>query len=126
MYVANSEPAIWQREGGRAGVRERVLISGESTRSEAGRYMEREYVLPRETLLLWRSRASKSVIKRDCDRRPLKQARTEGGRSAGSTIDSEPMKPGNSVEDKTLTIRKKKIKPECRECHSAWEIADER
>jgi len=49
MYIGASEPAIWQREGGRAGVRERVLISGESTRSEAGRDMEREYVLPRET-----------------------------------------------------------------------------
>jgi len=29
-----------------------------------------------------------------------------GGRSTGSTYDSGPMKPGNSVEDKTLTIRK--------------------
>ncbi len=31
---------------------------------------------------------------------------TEGGRFTGSTDDSGPMKPGNSVEDKTLTIRK--------------------
>ncbi len=45
MYVANSEPAIWQRGGGRAGVRERVVISGEPKRSEAGRHMEREYVV---------------------------------------------------------------------------------
>ena len=30
----------------------------------------------------------------------------EGGRSTGSTDDSGPMKPGNSVEDKTLTTRK--------------------
>ncbi len=52
MYVANSEPAIWQRGGGRAGVRERVLISGEPKRSEVGRDMERECVLPREALLL--------------------------------------------------------------------------
>jgi len=31
---------------------------------------------------------------------------TEGGRFTGSTDDLGPMKPGNSVEDKTLTIRK--------------------
>jgi hypothetical protein len=31
---------------------------------------------------------------------------TEGGRFTGCTDDSGPMKPGNSVEDKTLTIRK--------------------
>ena len=29
----------------------------------------------------------------------------EGGRFTGSTEDSGPMKPGNSVEEKTLTIR---------------------
>jgi len=29
MYVANSEPTIWQREGGRASIGERGLISGE-------------------------------------------------------------------------------------------------
>ena len=29
VYVANSEPTIWQRGGGRAGVGERDLISGE-------------------------------------------------------------------------------------------------
>ena len=62
MYVANSEPAIWQRGGGRAGVIERVLISGEPTRSEAGRYMERKYVLPGEALLLWHLFVSMSVI----------------------------------------------------------------
>ena len=56
MYVANSEPAIWQQEGGRTGVRERVLLSGEPTRSGAGQYMERKYILPSEAseaLLLW-------------------------------------------------------------------------
>jgi hypothetical protein len=31
---------------------------------------------------------------------------TEGGRFTDSTKDSGPMKPGNSVEGKTLTIRK--------------------
>jgi len=30
----------------------------------------------------------------------------KGGRFTGSTDDSEPMKPGNSVEDKTLTTGK--------------------
>ena len=41
MYVANSEPTIWQRGGGRAGVGERDLISGELNRSEVGRAMGR-------------------------------------------------------------------------------------
>ncbi len=52
MYVANSEPAKWLRGGGRADVAERDLISGEPTLGEAGRYMRRRYVLPREALLL--------------------------------------------------------------------------
>jgi len=34
---------------------------------------------------------------------------TEGGRFTGSTNDSGPKKPGNSVEDKTLTIRERRI-----------------
>ena len=105
MYVGNSEPAIWQREGGRAGVRERVLISGEPTRSEAGRDMERKYVLPRETLLLWYLFASMGTIKWLCDGRPPEHSQTEGDRSIGSTDDSGPMKPGNRAEEKTLTIR---------------------
>jgi len=36
MYVANSEPTIWQRGGGPAGVGERDLISGEPNRSWTG------------------------------------------------------------------------------------------
>ncbi len=53
MYVANSEPTIWQRGGGRAGMAEaeRDLISGEPNRSEVGRDMGRLCVLPREALL---------------------------------------------------------------------------
>jgi hypothetical protein len=51
MYVANSEPTIWQRGGGRAGVGERDLISGGPNRSEVGRDMGRCCVLPREALL---------------------------------------------------------------------------
>lgn len=39
MYVANSEPAIWQWGGGRADVTERDLISGEPSRCEVGRDM---------------------------------------------------------------------------------------
>ena len=105
MYVANSEPAIWQWEGGRAGVRERVLISGEATRSEAGRYMERKYVLPREVLLLWYLFASMGTIKWRCYGCPPEHSQTEGDRSIGSTDNSGPMKSGNRTEEKTLTIR---------------------
>jgi hypothetical protein len=47
MYVADSEPAKWQRGGGRAGVAERVQISGEPNRSEAGRDMGRRCDLTR-------------------------------------------------------------------------------
>ena len=65
MYVANSEPAIWQRGGGRACVRVQGLISGEPNRSEAGRYMGRWCVLPREALLLWRRWIVIDVIKLD-------------------------------------------------------------
>jgi len=53
MYVANSEPTIWQRGGGRACVGVRGLISGEPNRSEVGRDMGRWCVLPREALLHW-------------------------------------------------------------------------
>ncbi len=52
MYVANSEPTIWQRGGGRAGVREQGLISGGPNRSEVGRDMGRWCVLPGEALLI--------------------------------------------------------------------------
>jgi hypothetical protein len=52
MYVANSEPTIWQRGEGRAGVRERGLISGGPNRSEVGRDMGRRCVLLREAPLI--------------------------------------------------------------------------
>ena len=42
--------------------------------------------------------------KTESTRRALKRGGTEGGRFTGSTNDSGPMKPGNSVEEKTLTI----------------------
>ena len=47
MYVANSEPTEWLRGGGRAGVPERVLISGEPNRGEVGRDMGRRCDLTR-------------------------------------------------------------------------------
>lgn len=53
VYVANSEPAIWVRGGGRADLAERVPIFDEPKRTEAGRDTRRWCVLPREALLLW-------------------------------------------------------------------------
>jgi hypothetical protein len=41
-----------------------------------------------------------------------KRGGAEGGRFTGSTEDSGPVKPGNSVEDKTLTIRKGGVVPQ--------------
>ncbi len=53
MYVANSEPAIWLRGGGRGRVGSRDLISGVTNHCEAERDMERWCVLPRKALLRW-------------------------------------------------------------------------
>jgi len=64
MYVANSEPAKWQRGGGRAGVCERVLISGELNRSEAGRDMGRRCDLTRGNPPVLAPDASRGAIKR--------------------------------------------------------------
>ena len=56
----------------------------------------------------------------------------EGGRFTGSTEDSGPMKPGNSVEEKTLTTRGgikdlPSAKPGCSNfVVGAWEAVDER
>jgi len=49
-----------------------------------------------------------STIKPDRERRTLSGEGAERGRSTGNTNDSGPMKPGNSVEDKTLTTGKQK------------------
>lgn len=49
---------------------------------------------------------AESIIKPNRIGEPEAGQGTEGGRFTGSTDDSGPMKPGNSVEDKTLTIRK--------------------
>jgi len=49
---------------------------------------------------------------------PIRRTRSgegsEGGRFTDSTDDSEPVKPGNSVEDKTLTTRKEAWMPQYR------------
>ncbi len=57
-------------------------------------------VLPREALLLWRPEGARKPIREGCS--PSEKG-AEGGRSTDSTEDSGPMKPGNSVEEKTLT-----------------------
>ena len=57
-----------------------------------------------------------------------KRGGTEGGRSTGRTDDAGPMKPGNSVEEKTLPIRKEAVRAEARSAQpyrswtwAAWE-----
>ncbi len=64
MYVANSEPTKWLRGGGRAGVRERVLISGEPNRGEVGRDMGRRGDLTRGSPPVLAPMVSGGVIKR--------------------------------------------------------------
>jgi hypothetical protein len=105
MYVANSEPAIWRWGRGRAVVTRRGLISGIRNRCEAGRDMGRWCVLPREALLAWGVERCERHHKTEPKRRTRSGEGPEGGRFTGSTEDSGPMKPSNSVEGKTLTIR---------------------
>jgi hypothetical protein len=106
MYVANSEPARWQRGGGRAGLTRRVLISGEPNRSGAGRDMGRQCVLPGEDLLLCWSQLLGPVENRIAEGVPGGEEGAEVGRSADSTEEAGPKKPGNRVEEKTLRTRK--------------------
>jgi len=47
------------------------------------------------------------------DEETPKRGGTEGGRFTGSTDDSGPMKPGNSVEEKTLRIGKGESQAGC-------------
>ena len=49
---------------------------------------------------------AKGIIKPNRIGEPEAGQGTEGGRFTGSTDNSGPMKPGNRVEDKTLTIGK--------------------
>ena len=53
------------------------------------------------------------------DEETPKRGGTEGGRFTGSTDESGPMKPGNSVEEKTLRIRKGEAKAGREQCHRA-------
>ncbi len=53
------------------------------------------------------------------DEETPKREGTEGGRFTGSTDDSGPMKPGNSVEEKTLRIRKGEANAGHNQCHCA-------
>jgi hypothetical protein len=106
MYVANSEPAKWQRGGGRAGLTRRVLISGGPKRSGAGRDMGRQCVLPGEDLLLCWSQLLGPVENRIVEGVPGGDKGAEVGRSADSTVKAGPKKPGNRVEEKTLKTRK--------------------
>lgn len=100
MYVANSEPARWVCGGGRADSTERGPISDhhrsalepDGIRGGDVSYPGKPYCPAVQT----RSR------KPNRERRPRNGEGAEGGRSTDSTDDSGPMKPGNSVEDKTL------------------------
>ena len=105
MYVANSEPARWQRGGGRAGLTRRVLISGEPNRSGAGRDMGRQCVLPGEDLLLCWGQLRAAVENRIAEGVPGGEKGAEVVRSADSTEETGPKKPGNRVEEKTLRTR---------------------
>jgi len=87
-------------------VSRRDLISGVLNRHEAGRDMGRWCVLPREALLSCRCRLPATTANRLEEETPKREG-TEGGRFTGSTEDSGQMKPGNSVEEKTLTTRRR-------------------
>jgi hypothetical protein len=84
----------------------RVLISGEPNRSGAGRDMGRQCVLPGEGLLLCASQLLTRVENRIAEGEPGGEEGAEVGRSADSTEETGPMKPGNRVEEKTLRTQK--------------------
>lgn len=83
-----------------------VLISGEPNRSGAGRDMGRQCVLPGEDLLLCWSQLLGPVENRIAEGVPGGDKGAEVGRSADSTEETGPKKPGNRVEEKTLKTRK--------------------
>ena len=85
---------------------ERALISGEPNRSEAGRDMGRQCVLPGEDLLLCSSQLRAGVENRIAQGVPGGDEGAEVVRSADSTVKTGPKKPGNRVEGKTLRTRK--------------------
>lgn len=80
----------------------RVLISGEPNRCGAGRDMGRQCVLPGEDLLLCSSRLLAGVENQVAEGVPGSDKGAEVGRSADSTDETGPKKPGNRVEEKTL------------------------
>ena len=104
VYVANSEPAIWVYGGGRADVVERVPISDEQPPkcTEAGRHTGRSCVLPREAPWPAPPCQPGAVENRTANGDPAAE-RGQGVTDLWRTDDSGPMKPGNSVEDNTLT-----------------------
>jgi hypothetical protein len=112
VYAANSEPAIWHRGAGRAGLKKRAPVferareGMKANRCGAGRDTGRVCILLREALLYWRYDSCRSAIKLRSRGRPRSREGTEGGRFTGSTYNTGPMKPGNGVEDKTLSIGK--------------------
>ena len=87
---------------------ERALISGEPNRSEAGRDMGRQCVLPGEDLLLCSGRLLAGVENPIAEGVPRGGKGAEVGRSVDSTEDSGPKKPGNRVEEKTLKTCKRR------------------
>jgi hypothetical protein len=98
---------------GRAGLKKRAPVFDraregmKANRCGAGRDTGRVCILLREALLYWRKlKLSKRAIKLRSRGRPRGREGTEGGRFTGSTRDTGPMKPGNGVEDKTLSIGK--------------------
>ena len=80
----------------------RALISGEPNRSGAGRDMGRQCVLPGEDLLLCSSQLQAGVENRIAEGVPGSEKGAEVVRSADSTDETGPRKPGNRVEEKTL------------------------
>ena len=127
VYVANSEPAKWVYGGGRADVVERVPISdGQAPKcTEAGRHTGRSCVLPREAPA---PAALGAVENRTANGDPV-AGRGEGVADPRLVADdSGPMKPGNRVEDNTLTTERAREgqlgRPDG--ASGTWEAVDER
>ena len=84
--------------------------------------MGRQCVLPGEDLLLCSGRLRAGVENRMAEGVPGSEKGAEVVRSADSTEETGPKKPGNRVEEKTLKTRKGRAGIVTR----AWEAADER
>jgi hypothetical protein len=90
MYVANSEPTVWQPGGGQAGVVERGLISCEPNRSWTA-YGE-VVRLTQGSLPVRVSNVTRDILKPNRIAEPEAGQGTEGGRFTGSTDYSGPIK----------------------------------